>query len=86
MLRERVFSIGGWLCIGFGASLLAVSVAWGIVEVAWGVLVTPLLLVGFGSFFVYVGREAKRDRLELLALPKPVGPNPPGTGPGGGRG
>jgi hypothetical protein len=86
MLRERVFSIGGWLCIGFGASLLAISVAFGIVEVAWGVLVTPLLLVGFGSFFVYVGREARRDRLELLALPRPVEPNASGKDPGRGRG
>jgi hypothetical protein len=86
MLRERVFSIGGWLCIGFGAGLLAVSVALGIVEVAWGVLVTPLLLVAFGCFFVYVGREARRDRLELLALPKPVEPNTMGSDPGRGRG
>ncbi|MGC2035883.1 MAG: hypothetical protein WA761_10650 [Thermoplasmata archaeon] len=86
MLRERVFSIGGWLCIGFGASLLAVSVVFGIVEVAWGVLVTPLLLVGFGSFFVYVGREAKRDRLDLLALPKPVDPDASRTDPGRGPG
>jgi len=68
MLVERVFEIGGVLLAATGGVLIAASVWGGFDPYAIGYLETGVLLLGFGLFFVYVGREARRDRRKLLEL------------------
>ena len=70
MLNERIFTIGGCLTIVAGV-LLLVAFALNPDSLLWGVIEAGLLLVGFGVFFIYVGREARRGRQRLLDSPKP---------------
>lgn len=70
MLRERVFAIGGWLTIVAGALFLMAFVLNPSPLLA-GVLPAGALLIGFGAFFLYVGRGARRERLQLLESPEP---------------
>jgi hypothetical protein len=66
MLPERVFSIGGLLCIVAGALFLG-SLAWyGAFAIDPFFGVPGILFIGFGGFFVYVGAGARKERLELL--------------------
>lgn len=70
MLRERIFEIGGALCIAAGALLLA-SFALNATWLLWGFIEAGGLLIGFGLLFVYVGRGSRRERLALLNTPQP---------------
>lgn len=76
MLVERVFSLGGLLVIAFGILLAALVYATGAWRYGVGLLLGPALMIGFGAFFLGVGRQARRDREALLALPET--PAPPG--------
>jgi hypothetical protein len=69
MLRERIFEIGGGLSIAAGILLLA---AFGLdpTWLLWGFLEAGGLLIGFGVFFLYVGRGSRRDRQRLIDSPK----------------
>jgi hypothetical protein len=69
MLRERVFVVGGGLTIAAGVLLLA-AFALNPVWLLWGIVEAGVLLVGFGTFFIYVGRGSRRDRERLLESPK----------------
>ena len=67
MLRETVFEVGGALTIGLGASL-AVGLAWaGAGEMYLAAWMASGLAVLFGAFFLYVGREERRNRRDFLA-------------------
>ena len=70
MLTERVFAIGGCLAIAAGG-LLVVAFILNPVPLLWGLLEAAILLMGFGGFFINVGRGARRDRRRLLDSPKP---------------
>jgi Flp pilus assembly protein TadB len=70
MLTERIFAIGGWLTIAAGA-LLLIAFVLNPVLLLTGVVVAGILLLGFGGFFLYVGRGAHRERQRLLETPKP---------------
>ena len=70
MLRERVFAVGGWITIAAGL-LFVVAFILNPSPLLAGVLPAGGLLVGFGAFFLYVGRGARRDRLRLLESPEP---------------
>jgi hypothetical protein len=70
MLTERIFAIGGWLTIAAGI-LLLVAFVLNPVLLLWGALEAGILLVGFGGFFLFVGRGARRDRRRLLDSPRP---------------
>lgn len=70
MLRERVFAIGGGLTIAAGVLLLATFA----LNPGWllaGIVEAGGLLIGFGIFFIYVGRGSRNDRRRLLESPKP---------------
>ncbi len=66
MLNERIFLIGGLLCVVCGLLLL------GEVAVTGAILLYPVLgypgvlFVLFGGIFLYVAHGARRERLELL--------------------
>jgi hypothetical protein len=82
MLNERVFLIGGGLCLAAGLLLLAFLFVDGFGSSSFVVLYPGVLFLLFGGFFVYVGRGARTDRLALLRLgergaPPPMGPTPP---------
>jgi hypothetical protein len=69
MLRERIFEIGGGLCIAAGILLLAafgLNPTW----LLWGFLEAGGLLIGFGVFFLFVGRGSRRERHRLLNSPQ----------------
>lgn len=72
MLPERVFSIGGVLSAAAGGSLLVAFVLHPS-TLLWGALEAGVLLIGFGLFFVYVGRGARVSRRRLLESPRPPG-------------
>ncbi|MCI4358069.1 MAG: hypothetical protein L3J95_01135 [Thermoplasmata archaeon] len=77
MLIERVFDIGGAVCVGLGISLAYGFVATGM---AYDELVlSGGLSAGFGVLFLRVGRAARRHRRELLQ----VGQEGIGFGAGG---
>ena len=67
MLRETTFWVGGLLTIALGVALavgLVLSGAgFGFVN-AW---LASGIAVGFGTLFLYVARDAHRDRLAFLA-------------------
>jgi len=80
MLRETTFWLGGFLTIGLGLALVA-----GLVWAGAGLEFVDAYLggglaVGFGSFFVYVGREEHRERLEFLARTEQELSEPPRSG------
>ncbi len=68
MLVERVFELGGILTIVFGAALAVLLYATDAGSYGVGIFLGPLLLIGFGAFFIGVGRQARADRQALLAL------------------
>jgi O-antigen ligase len=69
MLPERVFTIGGWLCIATSA-LLAAAIALNPSPFLWYLIPTVVLFLGLGAFFLYVGLGARRDRRRLLESPE----------------
>jgi len=70
MLPERVFALGGWLCV-LAAALLVVAALLNPNPFFWAMIETAGLFAGMGGFFVYVGRGARRDRRRLLDSPQP---------------
>jgi len=81
VLVERVFEIGGILLASTGAILLVEVLRSGLDLVLIGYLETGGILCGFGIFFSFVGRDARRARLALLRTGEeganptsPVGP------------
>ena len=82
VLRETTFVVGGGLTIGLGVALAAgLYVAGAGLEFvnAW---IAAGLAVGFGAFFIYVGRsEGKERRRRLRELEgeeeRPTKPGPP---------
>ncbi len=56
--------------IAAGVLLLA-AFALNPVWLLWGAAEAGLLLIGFGIFFIYVGRGSREDRHRLLESPKP---------------
>lgn len=78
MLPERTFLIGGILTLALGALLGAADALAGTVVSDPAFLEASVLLAGFGGFLLYVGWDARRHRLHLLAL----GDLDPPAGPG----
>jgi hypothetical protein len=78
VLLERTFAIGGGLLLVFGALLLGVAIALGLAWTLFGIVLSGGVLIGFGVFFLRVGRDARRHRTALLALGEgpPEGPRP----------
>ncbi|MCI4353714.1 MAG: hypothetical protein L3K14_10120 [Thermoplasmata archaeon] len=72
MLPERVFALGGWLSIVAGGLLLVAFVE-NPAPVLCGILPAGVFLLGFGVFFLYVGRGSARDRRRLLETPRRPG-------------
>jgi hypothetical protein len=70
MLSERVFVIGGTIAMAAGGLLVAAFVL-NPSPLLWGALEAAALLLGFGGFFIYVGRGARGERLRLLDSPRP---------------
>lgn len=70
VLPERIFAIGGWLSIVAGGLFLATFIT-DPVPPLWGVIPTGVFLVGFGAFFLYVGKGAQQDRRRLLQSLEP---------------
>ncbi|HTT34643.1 MAG TPA: hypothetical protein VMH78_02080 [Thermoplasmata archaeon] len=74
MLTETTFQIGGIVTVSL-AGALAIAAIWPPGDPdAGGLLVSAGLVAAFGLFFVHVGREARRARLDLLALGDPARP------------
>ncbi len=79
MLRETQFLVGGALTIALGVLLVGLLVWAGAGFDYFGGYLGALLAVGFGAFFVYVGRSERQDRAPLLEVPDgPAPPPPPG--------
>ena len=81
MYRETTFRIGGILTIALGVAL-----AYGLFQANAGVEFVDAWLaagmaVGFGAFFLYVGRDLHRYRQEYLAAIEAGRPPPPGGPP-----
>ncbi len=77
MLRETTFLLGGALTIALGVALLVglyLAGAGAQVPNAW---IGGLAAVGFGAFFVYVGRDEARTRREYLRGLDPEAIRPP---------
>lgn len=77
MLREVGFVVGGALLVGAGivfvAALVVLGAGWWEFEAYLG----GFLMVGFGAFFIYVGRsEGAERRRDLEQLEKGAGPPP----------
>jgi len=80
MLRETTFWVGGILTIGLGVALVA-GLAWA--GAGWDYLDAWLasgMAVGFGAFFLSVGRGEHLERLRFLAETEKTPPTPPGPG------
>ncbi len=72
VLVERAFAIGGYVLLAVGGLVLAVFSAYPATALL-GFLPAGGFLLGFGGFFLYVGKEARKDRRRLLdsvELPK----------------
>jgi hypothetical protein len=77
MLRETTFVLGGALTIALGAALLVglfLAGAGAQVPNAW---LAGLVAIGFGAFFVHVGRDEVRTRREYLRGLDPEAIRPP---------
>jgi len=72
MLPERVFALGGWLAIAAGL-LLLLAAFWNPSPYTWGIFEAAAFLIGFGLFFLYVARGARKDRQRLLDSPERPG-------------
>lgn len=68
MLLERVFLIGGILTILLGSLLASSDVLAGTLVEYPPFIEAAVLMIGFGIFFLYVSRDARRERLKLLRL------------------
>jgi hypothetical protein len=79
MLIERVFTIGGLLCLAAGAWLAIETAIYGLVYFGWAE--AAVLFVGFGIFFLYVGWGARRQRRALLELGEHGAATGPTRGP-----
>ena len=73
MLVETTFGVGGVLCVALGIALGAAYLAIGLTELDAASLAAPGLFVVMGAIFLWVARDARRSRLELLALGEPPG-------------
>jgi hypothetical protein len=69
MLLERVFEIGGLVCVLLGAALLYAFVETGLGYLS--LLSSGGISVGLGVLLWMTGRGARRQRLALLELPEP---------------
>lgn len=75
MLRETQFLVGGGLTIVAGLLLGAGLFLTGAGVEFFGAWLGAGIAVGFGAFFVYVGRDERKVREEFLS--DPVGAEPP---------
>ncbi len=67
MLRETQFLVGGAVVLGAGLAFAGLLV-WSAAGVAYfGSWIGALLAIGFGTFFVHVGRDEGRARRRFLA-------------------
>lgn len=66
VLRETTFVVGGGLTIGLGIALGAGLYLAGAGFVYFDAWLSALLAVGFGVFFVYVGRSEGAERRRRL--------------------
>jgi hypothetical protein len=68
MLVERVFLLGGALCLVAGVLMLGALASFGAFAVDPFLATPGVLFLGFGALFVYVGVGARRERRSLLRL------------------
>jgi hypothetical protein len=80
MLRETTFWIGGVLTIGLGIALGAGLFWAGAGFEFFDAWLASGIAVGFGAFFVYVGRGEHRERLAFLARTEEELAPPPRSG------
>ncbi len=66
MLRETGFVVGGVITLGLGIALWLALLAAGAGLPLFEAWLAGGIAVGFGAFFVHVGREEGRDRRERL--------------------
>ena len=77
MLIERSFEIGATLCVGASVLFALAVLLSGVFVDQPMLLLTPVLFFVVGCLFLATARQARRDRMELLALgeaPFPHGP------------
>lgn len=67
MLREVGFVVGGALLTATGVAFFAILVILGAGWWEYSAYLASLLMVGFGAFFIYVGRSEGADRRRELA-------------------
>jgi len=81
LLRETAFFVGGAVVIalgvllGFGLGLAGAGLD------AWSAWLSAGIAVGFGSFLLYVGRDARAFRRAWLRAHEEGRPPPPGGPP-----
>jgi hypothetical protein len=81
VLRETTFLVGGGLTIGLGIAL-GVGLAWaGAGLLYFDAWIAAGVAVGFGAFFMYVGRAEGADRRQQLARLESDTPADDRTGP-----
>ncbi|HLN52017.1 MAG TPA: hypothetical protein VK455_08220 [Thermoplasmata archaeon] len=66
MLRETTFVVGGALTIALGVALLVGLYLAGAGAQVLNAWIAGLAAVGFGTFFVHVGKDEARTRREYL--------------------
>lgn len=74
MLRETVFAIGGAFLIAFGAALAVAMVFAGIGWNGLDLYLSTAAGIGFGAFFIYVGRIERSARRRLADPEPPAAP------------
>jgi hypothetical protein len=78
MLREVGFVVGGAMLAGTGIAFFVVLFLLGAGWWEFSAYTASLLMVGFGAFFIYVGRSEGADRRrELAKFEKGTAPPPP---------
>lgn len=82
VLRETTFVVGGGLTIGLGIALAAGLYVAGAGLEFFDAWIAAGLAVGFGAFFIYVGRSEGEDRRRRLrelesGEERPAVPGPP---------
>lgn len=77
MLRETGFVVGGALLAAVGVAFFVTLVILGANWWAFSAYLGALLMVGFGAFFIYVGRGEGADRRESLEQLEKGTPPPP---------
>ncbi len=81
VLRETTFVVGGGVTIALGFALGA-GLYWAGAGLAYaGVWLAAGMSVGFGGFFIYVGRQARAFRLGWRQALEEGRPLPPGGPP-----